>query len=431
MNKKFRSTVCIILALLMLFSVLFSVIGGIGALAVSQSEIDALEEERDAIREQQADVAEQLEALQADMAFVLDKKAALDEQNELKRQDIEIINEQIALYDKMIEAKAKEVAAAEEQVQQQYERYCERVRAMEENGGGMWYMTYLFKAESFSALLGRLDDIMDIVTRDQDLEAEYVAAKEAAETLKAEYEDVQRKQEAKKEELLEEKERLEIEIQEAYEMIKALEEDIEVYTAFYEENEKLEAEVQAKIDEKVAQLKAEEEARKKAEEEARRKAEAAAAAQNKPSSANTSTGASSGYYYWPCQSSTYITSKFGYRIHPIFGTTKFHSGVDVAANSGATLSAAASGTVTIAEYSSSYGYYVVIYHSNGTTTLYAHLSSMAVSAGDTVKQGETIGYVGSTGNSTGPHLHFEVRVNGACVDPLQYFNLSFSYASDA
>ena len=119
-------------------------------------------------------------------------------------------------------------------------------------------------------------------------------------------------------------------------------------------------------------------------------------------------------------------------MHPIFGTTKFHSGLDIAANSGAVVSAAAGGTVSIAEYSSSYGNYVVIYHSNGTTTLYAHMSSIAVSAGDTVSQGQTVGYVGSTGNSTGPHLHFEVRVNGSCVDPLGYFGgMSLSYANDA
>lgn len=421
MNKKFRSAVCILLALLMLFSVLFSVIGGISALAVSQSEIDALEADRKVIRDRQSDVAEQLNALKADMAFVLDKKAALDEQSELKRQDIEIISAQIELYDAMIREMSLEVAAAEEQVQQQYERYCQRLRAMEEHGGGMWYLTYLFQSESFTALLGRLDDVMEIISRDQDLSAEYVAAKEAAEALQAEYEQTQLQQQEKKAELLKEKELLEQEINEACEMIRVLEDDIDVYAAFYEENEKLEAEIQAKIDKKVAQMKAEEEARRKAE-EARKKAE---------EEARRKAAAANGSYYWPCQSSVHITSKFGYRIHPIFGTTKFHSGVDVAAYSGSTLSAAADGTVTIAEYSSSYGNYVVIYHSNGTTTLYAHLSKMAVSAGDTVKLGQTIGYVGSTGNSTGPHLHFEVRVNGSCVDPLKYFKLNFSYASDA
>ena len=183
--------------------------------------------------------------------------------------------------------------------------------------------------------------------------------------------------------------------------------------------------VKKKKEERVADLKAG---------EARRAAAAAAAAaaanqQYKPG--YNATGAAAGSYSWPCASSTYITSKFGYRIHPIFQTQKYHSGVDIAANSGEPITAAAGGTITIAEYSSSYGNYVVIYHSDGTTTLYAHMSSMAVSAGQTVSKGDVIGYVGSTGNSTGPHLHFEVRVNGSCVDPLQYFSLSFSYASDA
>ena len=93
--------------------------------------------------------------------------------------------------------------------------------------------------------------------------------------------------------------------------------------------------------------------------------------------------------------------------------------------------AADGGTVTVATYSSSYGNYVMIYHSDGTYTLYAHMSSLAVSAGQTVTQGQTIGYVGSTGWATGPHLHFEVRnASGSTVDPTQYFS-GLTYAPDA
>ena len=90
--------------------------------------------------------------------------------------------------------------------------------------------------------------------------------------------------------------------------------------------------------------------------------------------------AATGTYVWPCPSSTYITSRYGNRIHPIFGTERFHSGIDISANTGATVIAADGGTVTVADYSSSYGNYVMIYHSNGTYTLYAHMSSLAVSA---------------------------------------------------
>jgi murein DD-endopeptidase MepM/ murein hydrolase activator NlpD len=403
----------------MLFGVLFSVLG-MSASAVSQSEIDALEAQRDEIRSKQADVKEQLDALQTDMSSALDKKAALDEQNELNRQDIEIINEQIELYDALIEEKSQELDEAIETEQRQYDRYRERVRAMEENGN--WsYISFIFNATSFSDLLSRLDDVLDIITRDQNLEAEYIAARENVQAVKAEYEEVQAQQEAKKDELLEEKAKLEEQIDAASEMIAALADEIDVYTAVYEESEAERAAIQEKIDKKVAELAAQEAA-----------AAAAAAAANRPTtSTNTNTTwNSNSSYVWPAQS-TYITSKFGYRLHPIFGTTKYHSGVDIGASYGTAIAAAASGTVTIAEYSSSYGNYVTVYHSDGTTTLYAHMSSMAVSVGDTVSQGQTIGYVGATGNVTGPHLHFEVRVNGSCVDPLQYFSLSFTYASDA
>ncbi len=156
MSKRFVSVVCIVLAALMVFGVLASALS-FSAGAVSQSEIDALEDQRDEIRKKQADVKEQLESLQKDMSSALDKKAALDEQNELNRQDIELINEQIEIYDGLIEEKAQEVDEAVETETAQYVRYCERVRAMEENGN--WsYISFLFKATSFSDLLARLDE---------------------------------------------------------------------------------------------------------------------------------------------------------------------------------------------------------------------------------------------------------------------------------
>lgn len=130
-----------------------------------------------------------------------------------------------------------------------------------------------------------------------------------------------------------------------------------------------------------------------------------------------------GTYIWPTPSCTIVTSTYGNRMHPIFGTERFHSGIDIGAASGASVLAADGGTVTVATYSSSYGNYVMIYHSNGTYTLYAHMSSLAVSAGDTVTQGQTIGYVGATGWATGPHLHFEIRnASGGTENPLNYFS---------
>jgi murein DD-endopeptidase MepM/ murein hydrolase activator NlpD len=116
-----------------------------------------------------------------------------------------------------------------------------------------------------------------------------------------------------------------------------------------------------------------------------------------------------------------LTSGFGNRISPITGTLRFHSGIDLGANPGNKVLAAAQGEVINAEYIGGYGYTVIIYHGGGFSTLYAHLSGFAVSSGQTVKQGQIIGYVGSTGFATGPHLHFEVRVNGAARNPYGYF----------
>lgn len=432
MSKNVTRIICIVLAALILVGFLTMVVGS-RARAVTQAEIDKLQAERDEIRRQKKDIQEQINALQSEMASVIDKKSALDEQNELNRQDIELINAQIELYDQMIEAKAQEVAEAVRAEEEQYAHYCARVRAMEETN--TWtYMSFLFDAKSLTDFLGRLNDVTDIVRNDKHIKDEYIAAREAVEKVKAEYEAIQAEQEERRAELLSEKAKLEQQIAAATKMIAELEEDIEAYKEAYEANEALESEVQEKIDKKVAELqaqKAAEEAARRAWEESQRKLKEQQA--KAASGGGGGGGVSGGYYSWPVPSCTYITSKFGYRVHPIFGTTKYHSGVDIAAGYGATIQAAAGGTVSIAEKSDSYGYYCVIYHSNGTTTLYAHMNEMpCVSVGSTVSAGQVIGYVGSTGWSTGPHCHFEIRVNGSCVDPLSYFpGVSFTYSASA
>ena len=126
----------------------------------------------------------------------------------------------------------------------------------------------------------------------------------------------------------------------------------------------------------------------------------------------------SGVFIWP--TSGPITSPFGYRIHPIFGTQIYHSGIDIGVDTGTPIMAADSGVVVEADWLGGYGYAVVIDHGNGLSTLYGHNSELAVSPGQSVQQGQGIAYAGSTGYSTGPHCHFEVRVDGSPVDPMGY-----------
>jgi len=128
--------------------------------------------------------------------------------------------------------------------------------------------------------------------------------------------------------------------------------------------------------------------------------------------------APSGKFMWPVAGR--ITSRFGWRIHPIFGVRRFHSGIDIAAPYGSLVKAADGGQIVQAGYFGGYGYSIMVYHGGGFATWYAHLSSINVSVGQFVERGQVIGLVGSTGWSTGPHLHFEVRINGNAQDPMGY-----------
>ena len=192
-NKKLRSGICIFLAVLLLFTLVMGAIGSIGAAAVDQSDIDALERQKEEITAQKNSVSVQIAELQQKQATVLEQKAALDEQNELTRQQIELITEQIELYDDLIAEKEQELEEAIDREEYQKERFEERVRAMEENGS-MSYVAFALQATSFTDLISRIDNISDIMESDKALEEKYIEARETVETVKAEYEETQEAQ---------------------------------------------------------------------------------------------------------------------------------------------------------------------------------------------------------------------------------------------
>ena len=163
-----------------------------------------------------------------------------------------------------------------------------------------------------------------------------------------------------------------------------------------------------------------EEKRTGKEEEDELKAEADRLTQKLKSMVSTTKTYGGGQFTWPCPSTQYITSTFGNRYHPVLKTWKYHTGLDIGGSSGSNIVAAADGTVILASVYGGYGNCVMIDHGSGIVTVYGHASSLLVSAGQNVTKGQVIARVGSTGISTGPHLHFEVRVNGEYVNPLSY-----------
>ena len=154
------------------------------------------------------------------------------------------------------------------------------------------------------------------------------------------------------------------------------------------------------------------------ERQAARAAAAAAAQSSGGQGASDNWVQGTGQLGWPVSGE--ITSPYGYRVHPIYGTTIYHSGIDIGVDEGTPVHAADGGVVVWSGWMGGYGYAVVIDHGNGLSTLYGHNSELAVDEGQSVAKGQVISYAGSTGNSTGPHVHFEVRANGDPVDPMGY-----------
>ena len=379
------------------------------AYAVTQSQIDELKEQRNVIRAQRQEKQAIVEALEAEKADVVAQKQAMDERNMYTLQQIQLNNQEIELYDEMIAEKAAELEEAQRLENEQLERYRARVRAMEENGGYN-ILAIISKSDSFSDMLTAMDDVGEIMESDRQLEDAYIAARENTESVKADYEDTRAELEELKAQLKAEQEELEKDIEEAIQIILDLENDLENRQAEYDAIMAAEDAANATIDKLVAEL------------EAQRAAEAAAAAAAAGGSSGGGSANASGSFLWPVASYVYVSSRFGLRVHPITGKTKNHTGIDIASNQGTAVYASDGGSVTLAGWNGGYGNCIMIDHGNGYVTLYGHLSSISVSVGQTVSQGATIGAVGSTGNSTGPHLHFEVLKNGTRIDPEQFFS---------
>lgn len=401
-HKVARSVLCIILVLILVLS-LVSVVIPMSAGAVSQSEIDALEAKRDQLQAQQKTQQQNINDLKSKQASIVDQKAALDQENELARQEIQVVEEQITAYNGLIDEKAEELEQAKAVEEEQAIRFRSRVRELEENGK-ISYIAILLESRSLSDLLARMDMIGEIIAYDKKVEDELIAAREKVEDAKQELEDARTEQEEKRTELESEKAKLEEKIASAAAMIADLQSDIDAAKKAEDEFDAAMKSVQAQIDQQVAALRQQEQQQQ----------------QQNPSYNPGEAAGATGSMMWPCPSCHYITSPFGWRYHPIYHENRYHSGVDIGASYGATIVAADGGTVITAGSVSGYGNCVVINHGNGLTTLYGHMSSIAVSVGQRVSKGQTIGYVGSTGNSTGPHLHWEVTVNGQRVNPLNY-----------
>lgn len=381
------------------------------------------------LRAKQAEIQKQSDELEKSIAenknqtkTLVSQKAEIDQEMEMSRQKIENLNEQIQQLNLLIAEKQTELEASvakEEALQKQYKA---RLRSMEETGS-VSYWSILFRASSFSDLLDRVDMIREIAESDQLMLKQLSAATQAVETERADLEQQKLDLQQTEDDLAVEQAELETKRAKADTLITQMQAE---YASLSDEFLAAEAD-EAAVREQIK--KTETDYFNALAKEQAAAAAAAAAAANKPSSGSNSSsssssgGASSGGFAFPLAYSTGVTCAYGPRVHPINGNKSFHYGVDLAAGMNTEIYATKSGTVTGATYGEANGYYVTINHGDGYSSIYAHMTNYVVSAGDTVKQGQLIGYVGTTGWSTGPHLHFEILYNGSNVNPMNYISL--------
>lgn len=376
-----------------------------------ENDLQKAKELIDSLKGSKEDIQSEVEKLDKQLNEISGKVKELESQLSKKRQ--EIANTESALN------------KAKEQEKKQYRNMKKRIQFMYENGQTS-YVEMLLSVDSFTDFLNAVEYITQISQYDRKMLKEYqnmqVTIADTQKTLETDYASLQS---------------LQAKVQEEKQAVAALESakkgelndvaddltDAQTVAKAYE------AEIQAQ-NEVIAQIQA---AQKRAAEQqaAQQQAQAAeenqgatdAAGENQNTAQNTTpsgNGQSTGSMMWPCPSSKRVTSDYGPRTSPTNGASSNHKGIDIGAAYGADIVAADGGTVLVATYSSSGGNYVIIDHGGGLCTVYMHASSLTVSAGQTVSKGQVIAKVGSTGISTGNHLHFGVTLNGVYVSPWGY-----------
>lgn len=308
------------------------------------------------------------------------------------------IQQQQAQINAQIEQTRRDIAKAEAYLKSRQNILNHRVRAIYMHGQ-LNYLQVILGAHSFSDFANRLELLKRIIRSDYNLILEIQKQKAAIEAKKAQLEEEKRQLDA-----------LALEAEKTQQEIAAKKAEQQKILDSAKSNRAAAAQMEKDLAAQAEQVRNLIQQRLAAAEAARQ----AASGGGSDDGYVQGTGAMS----WPCSGP--ITSPFGYRTHPIFGTTIFHAGIDIGVDYGTPIHAADSGVVVYSGWISGYGNAVIIDHGGGVSTLYGHNQSLAVSEGQSVSKGSVIAYAGSTGNSTGPHCHFEVDINGSPVNPMGY-----------
>lgn len=428
MNSKKRlvSIIAGILALVMILSLIVGVLPVLADAATSSSELkkqlQALQADKKEIDKEISKLEGQLSDNLSEMEAVVAQKNTIDQEIFMLHEKAENINSQITAYSQLIADKQQELEEAEENLEQMHIVHQGRLRAIEEEGE-MSYWSVIFEAEDFSDMLDRFTMVQELQDADQKRIEEMSKAAQTVETAKAELETEKAALEAMKKELDESQKKMEEKRLEADKLLQELLATGAEYEALLDkaeqETEKLMNDIESKEEEY-------DEAKDREYQQWLSTSVPPTTA--KPTYSNGGVGGSANIdgagitWLIPCNY-TQFTSPYGYRVHPVYGDWRFHSGVDLSAPSGTPIVASRAGRVKYATYDWASGYYVVLDHLDGFETKYLHMTHYVVSEGEYVNAGQVIGYVGSTGTATGPHLHFGVYYNGSSVNPANYINI--------
>jgi murein DD-endopeptidase MepM/ murein hydrolase activator NlpD len=364
-----------------------------------QSEIKDAQNQKSQLQSGLTDVKSVISSLEKSKSDLTAYVSQLDSNLTEIQNKISELNDLISDKEEEIEETKAELEEAIAKEEAQYEDMKARIKSMYERGDD-FYFEAIISSKSFGDMVNRADYIERLTESDKKLLDEFKTTREYVETCKAELEAEEELLEEAKKDVEEEEASLESLIAEKEQQISVCQADINSQSALVKEYE-------AEIAAQNAEIAAMEKAAKELE------------AQLEEASKATYDG---GMFTWPAPSYTRISDDYGNRMHPTLNVIKFHNGIDLAAPGGSPILAAYNGTVVAAAYSSTMGNYIMIDHGSGLYTIYMHASALYVSKGATVTKGQKIAAVGTTGRSTGNHLHFSVRLNGSYVSPWNYLS---------